>query len=235
MARGRTKAPIPPLDLSKYSNEERLPPNVIAIIKNALVIFNCNTERISKHYKLPKEKIDLIYEENYLQINQLLDAKTKSKELDTGIDNSILLITEHINTLQKHKSADIMNNTTVNNVVKLTDRMVALKQQYNNTYDTIVNKMLEQQLKERAVVVQESGKLEDNSEYSENQNTVAKMLEQYKLSKKKITIVNIKTNEITVFERTTDAENMLGCIGHLRDVARQKTPYKDTYLVHVDD
>lgn len=236
MARGRTKAPIPPLDLSKYSNEERLPPNVIAIIKNALVIFNCNTERISKHYKLPKEKIDLIYEENYLQINQLLDAKTKSKELDTGIDNSILLITEHINTLQKHKSADIMNNTTVNNVVKLTDRMVALKQQYNNTYDTIVNKMLEQQLKERAVVVQESGKLEDNSEYLENQNTVAKMLEQYTSRKeRKITLVNVKTYETKIFTAYKDADEFLGTNGHLRDVAQRKVPYKNEWLVSMDD
>ena len=169
------------------------------------------------------------------QINQLLDAKTKSKELDTGIDNSILLITQHINTLQKHKSADIMNNTTVNNVVKLTDRMVALKQQYNNTYDTIVNKMLEQQLKERSVVIQESGKLEDDSDYLKNQNTVAKMLEQYK-PKKKITLVNVKTFEIKIFETPREAERFLGssAINHLSDIAARKSPYKDEWLVNIE-
>ena len=228
------KQPIPRLDLSKYSNDERLPPNVISIIKNALIIFNLDTEKVSKHYKLPKEKIDMIFEENYLQLTQLINAKTRSKDLDTGIENSIKLITDHINSLQKNKSANIMNSNTANTVVKLTDRMIALKAQYNNTYDTVVNKMLEQQLKERSVIVQESGKLEDNSDYLENQNTVAKMLEQYK-PKKKITVVNIKTNEVKLFERTTDAEKHIGTVGHLREIARQKTPYKDTFLIHIEE
>lgn len=229
----RSKSPIPPLDLSRYSNEERLPPNIISIIKNALIVFECNTAKIAKHYKLPKEKIDLIYEENYLQISQIMSAKTKSKELDTGIDNSIKLITGHINSLENQKSADIMTNSTVNNVIKLTDRMVALKQQYNNTYDIIVNKMIEQSLKERAVTVQESGKLEDVSDYNENVETVFTKL---KASAIKVKASNIKTKEVLHFGTLREAGNYFSMNpDYIRTKIQMKTLYKDEWCFEKEE
>lgn len=229
----KSKPPIPALDLSRYSNDERLPPNIISIIKNALIVFECDTKKIAKHYKLPKEKIDLIYEENYLQISQILSAKTKSKELDTGIDNSIKLITGHINSLENQKSADIMTNSTVNNVIKLTDRMVALKQQYNNTYDIIVNKMIEQSLKERTVTVQESGKLEDYSDYNENVETVFTKL---KATARKVKASNIKTKEVKHYGTLREAGNDFGINpDYIRTKISTKTLYKDEWCFENED
>lgn len=207
----RTKPPIPPLDLSRYSNEERLPPNIISIIKNALIVFECNTAKIAKHYKLPKEKIDLIYEENYLQISQIMSAKTKSKELDTGIDNSIKLMADHVNALQATKTGSIMTKNTINDITRITDRFLNLKSQFNDTYDTLINKMTDQSLKQRQVEVLERGKIEDDGEYYSNVETVFAKLKS--TVSRKIKATNINTKEVKHYNSIASAANDLGCNG----------------------
>ena len=59
------KIKLPKIDLSKYNSQERLPSNVYSIVKNALVVFKGNPERVSKHYNLDIEKVNIVYEESY--------------------------------------------------------------------------------------------------------------------------------------------------------------------------
>lgn len=233
------KSKLAKLDLSRFNSQEKLPANVISIIKNALCVYEGNTSRVAKLYNLDKEKVDFIFEEYYLQLTQIIDSQIKSKELDTGISNAISLMADHINSLENTKTSDTMTASTVHNVTKMTDRLISLKQQFNNTYDTLVNKMQEQSLKIRQVEVLENGKPEDSTEYATNQQVVANMMQQYLDDKvqKKVILINVKTYEVKTFEgdrAKQDAEQFLGCIGHLSDVARQKSPYKGEWLVHYE-
>ena len=230
---------LPKLDLSKYEGNDRLPGNVVSIIKNALVIYEADSKKVAKNYNLTLETVNMVLEENYLQIHQIISSQMKSKELDNGLNNAVSLITGHINSLQENKSTDLMTKQTISDVTRMTDRMISLKDQYNKTYDTLVTKMHELSLKERAIQVQESGKVEDNSEYNTNQQIVANMMKNYldNKSEKRVTLINIETYEIKVFEgekARVDAENFLGCPNHLSDVARQKKPYLGKWLVQYD-
>lgn len=232
------KAPIPKIDLSKYANEERIPGNIISIIKNALVIFEGNTKKVANHYNFPVEKVIAIFTENYLQLTQTIQSQTKSKELDAGINSAISLITDHVQALQSQKTNNLMTKGAIADVTRMTDRMISLKDQFNKSYDTLVNKMSEQALKLRAIEVQEQGKIEDTAEYLENQNTVANMLSNYLENKKekKIILVNVKTYETKTFTSVREAEEFLGpsCINHLRDIAARKSPYKEEWLVNIE-
>ena len=230
---------LPKLDLSKHEGNDRLPGNVVSIIKNALVIYEGDSKKVAKNYNLNIETVNMVLEENYLQIQQIISSQMKSKELDIGINNAVSLITGHINSLQEKKTDDLMTKQTITDVTRMTDRMISLKDQYNKTYDTLVTKMHELSLKERAIQVQESGKVEDNSEYNNNQQIVANMMKNYleNKSEKKVTLVNVKTYEVKVFEgerARIEAENFLGCPNHLSDVARQKKPYKDEWLIQYE-
>lgn len=62
------KTRIPKIDLSKYESQERLPSNVVNIIKNALCVFEGNSNKVANHFNLKKETVDMILEENFLQI-----------------------------------------------------------------------------------------------------------------------------------------------------------------------
>lgn len=187
---------LPKLDLSKYNTQD-IPPNVVSIIKNALVVFDGNVNKVSKHYNLDQEKVSGIFLEHYLIITQIIESKMKSVELDNGIDNAILLITEHINELQSKKSNPVMRDSTVNAVNRMTDRMIALKKEYNNTFDTLVNRMNDQSLKERSVKVLENGKPDNPEDYVQNIETVYSKL---KNCRRRVRATNIKTQEILEFD-----------------------------------
>ena len=229
------KLQLPKIDLSRY-NDKELPGHIIDIIKNALVVFEGDVNKVSKWYNLDKEKVSLLFEQHYLIISQIIQSKMKSEDLNVGIENAISLMTEHINELQTTKQSPIMRDHTVNNVNRITDRLIALKKEYNSTFDTLVNTMNTQSLKERQIRVLESGKPIDDADYLLNQNTVANMLSEYtrKNREKKVYVINVKTCESKIFEgdkAIQDAEDFLGCQGHLADVARQKSPYKGEWIV----
>ena len=214
---------------------DNLPGNIVGIIKNALIVYEGNTKKVANLYKLDKEKIDLILEENYLQLSQIIYSKMSSQELDTGIDDAISLMANHVSAI-KSKNPTLLRDSEVNQVNRIADRMLGLKKEFNNTFDTLVNKMNEQNMKLRQLQVLENGKPEDNSEYFENQNTVINMLKKYGSKKeKKIIIVNIKTYETKTFTNYKDADEFIGAGGHLRDIAARKTPYKETWLVNMDE
>lgn len=231
MARKSRK--LPSLDLSKYNTSERLPANIVSIIKNAICVYEGNTAKIAKLYNIDKEKVDYIFEEYYLQLTQIIDSQVKSKELDTGISNAILLITDHINTLQNSKSTDLMTKATINDVTRMTDRMISLKQQFNNTYDTLVNKMQEQSLRSRQVEVLENGKPEDFSDYNENLETVYTKL---KTVARRIKASNIRTKEVRRYGTLREAGNAFGINpDYIRTKISTKTLYKDEWCFENDE
>jgi len=190
------KLQLPKIDLSRY-NDKELPGHIIDIIKNALVVFEGDVNKVSKWYNLDKEKVSEIFVEYYLIITQIIQSKMKSVELDNGIDNAILLITEHINELQTRKTNPILRDNAVNAVNRMTDRMIALKKEYNNTFDILVNQMNTQALKERQVRVLENGKPDTAEDYIQNIETVYSKL---KNCRRRVRASNIKTHEILEFD-----------------------------------
>lgn len=188
---------------------------------------NGDTKKVSKHFSLPVEKVNMIFEEHYLQISQIIEAKMKSKELDKGIDDAISLITSHITELENNKETNLLTKGTINDITRLTDRMISLKQGFNNTYDVLVNKMNDQSLKTRSVEVLESGKVEDNTTYNENVETVFKQL---KLTTRPIKATNIKTKEVLTFPSIRKAgEHFNANPDYIRQKMNSKTLYKDEW------
>lgn len=225
MAKGKKK--LVGIDLSKYETADRLPANVVSIIKNALIVYEGSTAKVSKLYKISKEKVDLIFEENYLQLIHIIESQTKSKELDQGISNAISLMTDHISDLEHNKTADIMTKSTVNDVIRMTEKMVALKTQFNNTYDTLINKMNEQAFKARQLDILENGKSEDSDDYNENLESVFSKL---KTTSRKIKATNIKTKEVKNFESIRDAAFDFKCNGDtIRKRLADKCLFRDEW------
>lgn len=202
---------LPKIDLSRYNTQERLPSNVYSIIKNALVVFKGNPERVSKHYNLDIDKVNLVFEESYLVINQIIESTIKSNELDKGIEDSINLMTTHIQEIKNSKTNQnqILTDKYINQVTRMTDRLINLKEQNNRTFDILVNRMNDQTIKQRQLEVLESGKPENSVEYSENQKAVFELLNQPEPSitapyqsgnGKPVKATNILTKEILQFD-----------------------------------
>lgn len=213
--------------------------NVVSILKNALIIYNGDSQKVSKDFNISIDKVNEVLLANYMQINTIVSTQVKSQDVDAGINDSIKMLKNHISKLKKESIANntlLLKDSTVSQLTKITDRLMTAKSQYVNAYDKMINEMITMDQKERQVQVLESGKLEDPSEYLENQNTVENLMKDYLSNKaeKTVTLVNVKTYEVKKFtgdKARTDAEEFLGVSGHLSDIARQKSPYKGEWLV----
>lgn len=238
MPRGK-RINLPPLDLSRYNNEEKLSPDIFAILKNALCVYNGDAKKVAELYNIKEEHVNRVLAKDYLQITQIINSQMRSKDLDNGIDSAITLLSKHVSEIKKaNKDSNLLKDSSISQLTRITDRFLNSKKSYNDTYSVLVNEMIDQQLKERQVNVLENGKPEDNTEYLQNQNTVASMMENY-LSKRprKITLINVKTYEIKEFSTIREAEEFLGpsCVNHLRDIVSRKSPYKQEWLVNIVD
>jgi len=205
------KVKLPKIALSKYNNQDRLPSNVYSIVKNALVYFGGNPNKVSKHYNLDIEKVNIVYEESYLVINQIIESTVKSNELDKGIETSIQLMSDHINTIKNTKNSQnqILTDKYINQLTRMTDRFINLKEQNNITFDILVNRMNDQTIKQRQLEVLESGKPDNSADYSENQQTVFNLLNQPQPSitapyqngnGKPVRAINVNTQEVLNFD-----------------------------------
>ena len=202
---------LPKIDLSKYNSQDRLPSNVYSIVKNALVYFEGNPSKVAKHYKLDIEKVNIVYEESYLVINQIIESTVKSNELDKGIEDSIELMSDHIKQIKNSKNTQnqVLTDKYINQLTRMTDRFISLKEQNNRTFDILVNRMNDQTIKQRQLEVLESGKPDNSTEYSENQQTVLNLLNQPQPSitapyqngnGKPVKATNTNTQEVLQFE-----------------------------------
>lgn len=205
------KLKLPKIDLSKYNSQERLPSNVYSIVKNALVYFKGNPAKVAKHYNLDIEKVNVVYEESYLVINQIIESSVKSDELDKGIEDSIQLMTEHIKHIKDSKNVQnqILTDKYINQLTRMTDRFINLKEQNNRTFDILVNRMNDQTIKQRQLEVLESGKPDNAGDYLKNQQTVFNLLNQPEQSitapyqngnGKPVKATNVETKEVLQFE-----------------------------------
>lgn len=202
---------LPKIDLSKYNTQERLPSNVYSIIKNALVVFKGNPKKVADHYNLDVEKVNIVYEESYLVINQIIESKTKSNELDKGIEDSIELMSDHIKQIKHNKNSQnqILTDKYINQLTRMTDRFINLKEQNNRTFDVLINRMNDQTIKQRQLEVLESGKPDNSADYSENQQAVLNILNQPEESitavyqngnSKPVKATNTQTGEVLLFD-----------------------------------
>lgn len=205
------KIKLPKIDLSKYNSQDRLPSNIYSIVKNALVYFKGSPAKVAKHYNLDIEKVNIVYEESYLVINQIIESTVKSDALDEGIETSIQLMSDHINTIKNTKNAQnqVLTDKYINQLTRMTDRFINLKEQNNRTFDILVNRMNDQTIKQRQLEVLESGKPDNSLEYLENQQAVFNLLNQPQQSitapyqngnGKPVKAINVKTNEVLQFE-----------------------------------
>lgn len=204
---------LPAIDLSKYNSQERLPSNVYSIIKNALVYFEGNPTKVSKHYNLDIEKVNIVYEESYLVINQIIESTVKSNELDKGIEDSIELMSDHIKQIKKNKNNQnqVLTDKYINQLTRMTDRFISLKEQNNRTFDILVNRMNDFNIKQRQLEVLESGKVEPMDEYDENVETVFSKLRS--TASRKIKATNVVTKEVRHYSSITEAAIDLKCNG----------------------
>lgn len=234
------KVKLPPLDLSKYNSVERLPGNVVSILKNALIMCKADAEGVAHIYNISVEKVNEVLLENYLQIAQIINTSMKSNEVDDGINSIITNLKNHVAELKRQSKGNaLLKDSTVKQLNSIADRFLNAKSQYTNAYDKLINNMMVMDQKERQVQVLENGKVEDSSEYLENQNTVENLMKDYLATKaeKNVTLINVKTYEVKKFtgdRARSDAEQFLGVNGHLSDICRQKSPYRGEWIVCYD-
>lgn len=175
------KNKLPKLDLSKYNSVERLDSSIEQIILQALICFNCESKKVAKHFKLDEDIVNTVFIKYYSQLCKILEAKDKGKDTEEAIDTTITLYKNHIkevaDIVNRNPNSKLLSEKVVTSLNKITDRLTDIKEQEVKSYDSTVNNLFNTIVRQKQLEVVENGKVEDNSDYLENIQTVTdKML-----------------------------------------------------------
>lgn len=228
------KVKLPPLDLSKYNTVERLPGNVVSILKNALIMYKADAEGVAHIYNISVEKVNEVLLENYLQIAQIINTSMKSNEVDDGINSIITNLKNHVAELKRQSKGNaLLKDSTVKQLNSIADRFLNAKSQYTNAYDKLINNMMIMDQKERMVQCQELGAIENTSDYDENLETVYTKL---KAVKRKVKATNIKTKEVKHYPSLRACgDEFVSNPDYIRTKIQTKSLYKDEWAFEYED
>lgn len=174
---------IPKIDLSKFNNSERIDSSIEQIILNGLIAFNCDVKKVSKHFNLSEDIINMVYIKYYTQLCKIIKINNNNVEADSTISTILDLYKQHVEEVKvivdANKTTKLLSDKITRNLNSIADRVCSIKENENRTYDNVVNTLSNQVIKQKQLEVIESGKIEDNTDYVENQESVLDKLNQF--------------------------------------------------------
>lgn len=178
------KNKIPDIDLSKYCDAERLDSSIEQIILNGLIAYECDVKKVKKHFNLDDNTVNKVYIKYYTQLCKIIDIRNKNSDADETINTVVELYKQHIdevkNIVDNNKATKLLSDKVTRSLNSITDRLMGIKEQQTRAYDSTVNALNNQIIKQKQLECVESGKIEDNTDYSSNQESVADKLITYK-------------------------------------------------------
>lgn len=174
------KSKLPKVDLSKYNSVERLDSSIEQIVLQALICFDCEVKKVSKHLKLDEEIVNIIFIKYYAQLCKILESKDKGKDTEDAIDTTITLYKNHIkevaDIVNRNPNSKLLSEKVVTSLNRITDRLTDIKEQEVKSYESTVNNLFNTIIRQKQLEVVENGKVEDNSDYLENIQTVSQKI-----------------------------------------------------------
>lgn len=189
LAKRQLKKMEPGSIIIRQDDNGRLGSGQEIIIQNLLISTDCDFELISKLTNLPVA----IILEIYIKYSQYIDkiiVNTESTEKDNdAIEKCLDLLINHITAIveyQKLAQTNLLRATDLTNILRILDRLVAIKQTKITQFDKLTGSLVILTAKIKQMELLESGKLELSTDSNFNFTTIADKLE---------TLVN-KTNMV---------------------------------------
>lgn len=209
-------AKILKIDLSKHSGQ-RMPTSALTIVINILIQTQGSIKTTAKYTNLLEEDIIPIYQQFYPYISSIVNNKEDVKKVDKALDVGIDILSDH---LQEYRDKQLQARTKIlastREINAPLDRLIEIRQNSLNKFDQQIKGLNEMIIKYATINHLESGKIEDDSVYIDNQATVFNLLKPKadRIScgetKKPIVAHSIKTGQIIPFESTSLCDEYFG-------------------------
>lgn len=212
------------IDLSKYEDADRLPSDIERIIVNVIILYKGDIDNAAHMTHLSDDKINRVYLSWKSQIDKILKTHQNDEILSNGIDCGVEMMVNSINSMKEYMSKNdctMISANSIKSINNTVDKLLKVKEQSTEAYDTLINKLNDSLLKAKNIEKIESGKIEDNSNYQSNINTVADLLSSYDSSSdkdisvpytgntKKIILTNVITHEKHTFDSAVKCASYL--------------------------
>lgn len=232
---------IPKIDLSKYNTSDRLNSNVEVILVNGIIAFNGDLKKTAKHFNIDISLVNITYVKYYSNILKIIDINKRNDKTQSTIDNIVSLYYGHVDEIKRSVDANtqtkILSEKLINNLNRICDRAIELKENANKQFEVTVNRLNDQIIKFKQLEVIENGKLEDIGDYLENQNSVLEKLssvggyDNYASNKKHVEALDLETGKVEVFPTLQSLTAALGLASasHLSTIIKAGQDYKGKF------
>lgn len=217
------------------SDDGRINSSDELLIVQAIIFSEVNIKAVANIFSITEELVSEIYMKYYIQINRSLNKAIEEDKLNKSLNDSIAILSSHISEIktQQRKSGNkTLNTPLLSSATRSIDRLISLKGISTNEFKAVDNIHNTLQ-KQKSVEKLESGVIENNSDYLENQQAVFNMLNNSK-SKKSVKITNIKDNSIKIFESIRECANFLNSDPNYISKINGKV-YNDTWLIEKEE
>lgn len=223
---------LPRLNLSQYDTE-RLDSTIESIIVQGLVYFKGNIKRTAVHFNLSEETVTMIFIKYYATLDSMIENQEKDKRTEKSINTALKLYDNHIQSVETMMTGrdGMLPDKMTKNINSILDRLVTVKENRARVYNKTVQNLNDTIVKMKQLEVLETGKVESDTDYKENQQTVLQMLQDYQPLKTPVRAINIHTKEERTFESITECANAFEMNhGYLCKKLDTGTPYKDEWI-----
>lgn len=213
---------LPRVDLSKFIESDRITSDVETCIVQGLIYFDCNTKKVKEYFNISEDIINRVIIKYMIQLTKISEFKIKNDKLDETINNAIDLYKDHIfeiKNMMDEKESKLLSDKITKNLNSILDRLVEIKETNAKTYDTNVNKLIDNLIRMKSLEIAEKGRDEGKDEYSENKDIVGVFLEEYENSEDKrknnsakpLEMYDRETKETKEFPSSSECARFLQC------------------------
>lgn len=203
MPKGYRNVNVPKVDLSKYNSFEKLPISIEKILVEALIAFNANTKTVSEHFNISEDKVSEVLIKYYSSISEIYQNNIKTKPMEDALNKAMEMMKKHITEVksaQDSSSIKALKSAEIGNICKMVDRITTVREAALKSYDLTINKLNANIAALKMTESRTEGKIEDDSDYLENQQTVFEKMAEYQRGySKKTKAVSDKTGEVREF------------------------------------
>ena len=167
---------LPKLDLSYLNGSTHIDSESEMLVVQGLIAEKGNTKKVAKNFNVSEAIVSRIMVKNYVQINKIVTDNERIDETDKAITDAVDMYADHIEAIKNGRQCKKLPAATVSDLNKMFDRITRIKDSKTKAYDSTLNVMSKNIIKQKTLEVVEKGKSQDSSEYKDNQDSVASKL-----------------------------------------------------------
>lgn len=237
----RKKFILPSIDLSKYSDPDNIPLNIERILSEALIYFELDIQKTAEYFNASEDIVNTVAIKYYSQIKEAVNNKLENSEYDSSLNDICNIFKKHVTEIKKAQAASdtkSLRSSELTALCKIADRISEIRRLGMDTYKATIVDLSKAILSNKDTEFKINGPVEDNSDYTENQETVLSMLSEFTLtdrrmgSRKPVLLINSKTGETVEYESLKAiAKEFKTSPEYMRRKIDKKTIYKGKYFI----